>query len=104
MPKLVFITGEFYYLVRHIYLSKSVIFTQLVFIHCLYFLVLPRVFQGASSCFRTSLSIDLLILIVMSSLFGRRGALSNQSRSEKAQATVYQKHMALLNRKMMYKA
>ena len=34
--------------------------------------------------------------------FGRRDAL--RSRSEKAQATVYQKHMALLNRKMMYKA
>lgn len=41
--------------------------------------------------------------------FGRKGASSlvfgqEKGRSEKAQATVYQKHMALQNRKIKYKA
>ena len=36
--------------------------------------------------------------------FGRRGAPLRRGRREEAQATVYQKHMALRNRKMKYKA
>ena len=36
--------------------------------------------------------------------FGRRGAYRNIGRSEEAQATVYQKHRFLQNRKMKYRS
>ena len=36
--------------------------------------------------------------------FGRRGALSDEGRSEQVQATVYQKHRAMQIRKKTYMA